>query len=194
MRREQIEKEALRLFAEHGVQNVSMRQIAEAVGIQEGGLYRHITSKEDLAHRVFQKAYADFAADLTAAIAVKAGDPESRFRRRIREIVTLIYEAFDRDPVLLRFLVLTQHDHLARVPAGPGNPVDILASILREAAEAQVFRGRYRGSESEVALAVMMGVILQPLTSAVYGRLPQPVSPLSLTVTLAALRVLGLES
>ena len=42
----QIFKTALRLFAASGVENVSMRDIARAVGIKAASIYNHYTSKE----------------------------------------------------------------------------------------------------------------------------------------------------
>ncbi len=43
-----IRAEALRLFAERGYSAVSMRELAEAVGMRQGGLYNHFGSKQDL--------------------------------------------------------------------------------------------------------------------------------------------------
>ncbi|WP_336743973.1 TetR/AcrR family transcriptional regulator [Aureimonas altamirensis] len=43
-----IRKEAERLFAARGYAAVSMRDIAEAVGIRVGGLYNHFATKQDI--------------------------------------------------------------------------------------------------------------------------------------------------
>lgn len=47
-RRQQIIREAAQLFAEHGFGNVTMAQIAAAVGITAGALYRHFAGKTEL--------------------------------------------------------------------------------------------------------------------------------------------------
>lgn len=47
-KREQIQKAAERLFREKGFHATSVRDIAEAVGIQGGSLYAHVQSKDDL--------------------------------------------------------------------------------------------------------------------------------------------------
>jgi len=41
-----IERAALTLFAEHGVDGVSTKSIAVAAGVSEGLLYRHFTNKK----------------------------------------------------------------------------------------------------------------------------------------------------
>ena len=44
----QIFNTALRLFATSGVENVSMRDLADAVGIKAASIYNHYTSKEQI--------------------------------------------------------------------------------------------------------------------------------------------------
>ena len=46
--KEQIFNTALRLFEASGVENVSMRDIADAVGIKAASIYNHYTNKEQL--------------------------------------------------------------------------------------------------------------------------------------------------
>ena len=46
--RERIVEEATRLFVANGFHGISMREIAEAVGISKAGLYYHFQDKEDL--------------------------------------------------------------------------------------------------------------------------------------------------
>jgi TetR/AcrR family transcriptional regulator, cholesterol catabolism regulator len=47
-RKNQLRKVAARLFRQHGYQATSVRDIAEAVGIQGGSLYAHLDKKDDL--------------------------------------------------------------------------------------------------------------------------------------------------
>lgn len=47
-RKEQIRQAAVTLFRERGYHATSVRDIAEAVGIQGGSLYAHVESKDDL--------------------------------------------------------------------------------------------------------------------------------------------------
>ncbi len=43
-----LRREALRLFSERGYSAVSMRELAEAVGMRQGGIYNHFASKQAL--------------------------------------------------------------------------------------------------------------------------------------------------
>ena len=82
--RERIEKAAIRLFVEKGVAETSVRDIARAVDVSEGALYRHFVSKEDLVWDVFERNYVAFAGRLDALAAGrdqrarKAGGHDSR--------------------------------------------------------------------------------------------------------------------
>ncbi len=52
---ELIRDVALRLFVQHGYQSVSLRQIAEEVGINAGSLYHHIESKAELLYELVER-------------------------------------------------------------------------------------------------------------------------------------------
>jgi AcrR family transcriptional regulator len=56
-RRSQILEEALLLFAEHGVEGASLRDLAKRVGLTQPSLYHYFSSKEALVEAIFaQKA------------------------------------------------------------------------------------------------------------------------------------------
>jgi AcrR family transcriptional regulator len=62
--RDRIEQASVRLFVEKGVAETTVKDIARAVGLSEGALYRHFESKDELVWKAFERHYLDFAATL----------------------------------------------------------------------------------------------------------------------------------
>lgn len=71
---------AVELFASNGYENVSIRDIASAIGIKGASLYNHFASKEELLEEIFnyfEKHYFDNTASLEEADEVlRNGTPE----------------------------------------------------------------------------------------------------------------------
>ena len=82
--RDRIETAAIDLFVEKGVAETTVRDIARAVDISEGALYRHFVGKEELVWQLFERHYLAFADRLQALAdsgtdgARKAGGDDSR--------------------------------------------------------------------------------------------------------------------
>ena len=55
--RELIVAEAASLFNQHGFEGSSMSELMEATGLEKGGIYRHFSSKEELAAEAFDYAW-----------------------------------------------------------------------------------------------------------------------------------------
>jgi AcrR family transcriptional regulator len=65
-RRSELTREAARLFAEKGYHGTSIGELAQALGVQKGSLYAHITSKQDLLYETMRDGAAAFHAALDA--------------------------------------------------------------------------------------------------------------------------------
>ena len=63
-RRNELTRQAARLFAEKGYHGTSIGDLAEAMGVQKGSLYAHIDSKADLLWDVAREGAAAFHAAL----------------------------------------------------------------------------------------------------------------------------------
>src|ERR1700675_3836940 len=117
--RARIEAAALRLFVEQGVDATGIRDIAAAVGLSDGALYRHYRSKDELVWRLFREGFEGLAAELGRLAAT-----ERRGRRRVAAMVRGFCALYDGDSLLFRFLLLVQHGQLQRVKPGMANPVE----------------------------------------------------------------------
>jgi len=63
-RREELTRQAARLFAQKGYHGTSIGEIAEALGVQKGSLYAHIKSKQDLLYETMAEGARAFHAGL----------------------------------------------------------------------------------------------------------------------------------
>jgi AcrR family transcriptional regulator len=63
-RREELSRQAARLFAQKGYHGTSVGDLAEALGVQKGSLYAHIAGKEDLLYETMRAGAAAFHAGL----------------------------------------------------------------------------------------------------------------------------------
>ncbi|MGH3517665.1 MAG: TetR/AcrR family transcriptional regulator [Haloechinothrix sp.] len=70
----EIRKTARALLIEHGVQGVTLRAIARALGITAPALYRYYRSHSDLIEQVRADICGDLAGELTADIAAQPSD------------------------------------------------------------------------------------------------------------------------
>src|SRR3984893_12820662 len=71
--RAQVQQVALELFAEHGYEKTSLREIAERLGVTKAALYYHFKSKEDMV-RSFTE---DYVTDLDELIAWGTAQPRT---------------------------------------------------------------------------------------------------------------------
>ena len=65
-RRFELTRQAARLFAQKGYHGTSVGDLAEAMGVQKGSLYAHITSKQDLLYETMREGARAFHAGLDA--------------------------------------------------------------------------------------------------------------------------------
>ena len=161
-KRDQIKTEALRLFVELGVDAVSVRGIAAACAMKPSNLYAHFASREALVAELFREGYAAYGV-LMAEIAALPGPFRPRLDRFVREICRL----HDEDNLRFRFLVMTQHGFLHHVARDERNPVEVICRAVAAAMDA----GEIPAREPELMAMGIIGLIVQPATGRLYGRL-----------------------
>jgi TetR/AcrR family transcriptional regulator, cholesterol catabolism regulator len=65
-RRNELARQAARLFAQKGYHGTSIGDLADAMGVQKGSLYAHISSKQDLLYETMAEGARAFHAGLDA--------------------------------------------------------------------------------------------------------------------------------
>lgn len=152
----------MRLFVEHGVDSVSVRDIAGACAMKASNLYAHFESKDHLIATLFHDGYGEYGDILAKAAA--GSDP---FRVRLERMVRTICRLHDEDNVRFRFLIMTQHGFLREVPRDQRNPVEVICGAVAAAMES----GEIPRREPELMAMALIGLIVQPATARLYGRL-----------------------
>jgi len=168
--RDRLEKAAIRLFVEKGVTETSVRDIARAVDISEGALYRHYVSKDELVWAAFEHHYVEFAGRLEAL-----AQRETTTRGQLAAMIRGFCQAHDENPTLFRFLLFVQHAQLNKLAPGTPTPVDAVRRVIERGIAAKDLPEQH----PDFATALVFGIVLQPVTFAAYGRLPSKMEPMS---------------
>jgi AcrR family transcriptional regulator len=175
--RDRIEQAAIRLFVEKGVAETSIRDIARAVDISDGALYRHFVSKDELVAAIFERHYVEFAHRLVSLAAA-----ETTTRDKLAAMIRGFCDAHDENPTLFRFLLFVQHGQLNRLAPGTPTPVDAVRAVLKQGIAEQALPHQ----SSDLATALVFGIVLQPVTFAAYGRIPSRMGSISDRLVAAA--------
>ena len=160
--RGRIEAAAVHLFVDKGVADTTVRDIAGALEMSEGALYRHFPSKEQLVWQVFERHYIEFAGRL-----LKLADTESTTRGKLAAMIRGFCRAYDDNPRLFRFLLFVQHDQLGKLAADAPTPVEAVRMVIAGG----IASGELPAQNADLATSLVFGVVLQPVQFAAYGRL-----------------------
>ena len=168
--RERIERAAIRLFVEKGIAATSVRDVARAVDMSEGALYRHFAGKDELVWEVFERHYVQFAGRLESLARA-----ETTARGQLAAMIRGFCHAYDEDPLLFRFLLFVQHGQLSKLAPGSPTPVDAVHAVIARGIASKEIPEQH----PDLATALVFGIVLQPVTFAAYGRLSVSLSSMS---------------
>ena len=112
-RQDRIMMAARKLFAEHGYDATTLRDVAQMAGLGLGTLFNYISDKRDLIYLVFNQEVSMVTDTSLAALR-----PWQSFHEKILSMVEAYYRLFGSEPILSRILLseLLQHTlgyHLA---------------------------------------------------------------------------------
>lgn len=162
-----IERAALQLFARHGVDGVSIKQIAEACVISDGAMYRHFKSKEELARLMFEAIHAKLQ-DLV----VENLQPGASLEDTARAMVTAYCQLADADPAQFTYHLAHRNHFISAFGDGGADPSDFMSECVKAAMET----GEIPAGDPELRAGMALGVVMQAAEYSLYGRVAPPLS------------------
>jgi AcrR family transcriptional regulator len=181
LKRKDIERGFLEVVARKGLRGTTIQDIAETASVSPGLLYRYWKNRDQLAGDVYRKHFIALM-DRLAGVAAR----ERTAAEKLRALVADFMGFADEQPMMLRFLLLSQHDLANEVSEEHG--VRALAThIVQQGME----QGLIRRMDPDLALQILLGIVVQPALGAVYGNLKLPASSHCEAIVGALYRALG---
>jgi TetR/AcrR family transcriptional regulator, cholesterol catabolism regulator len=148
-RRDELTRQAARLFAERGYHGTSMGDLAEAMGVQKGSLYSLTGSKQELLFETMRSGANAFHAGLDAI-------PEDvpaveRIRLALRSHLRVVAEQLDVATVFTREWRYLQGEHRDEILAERRRYEDRWRALFREGVESGELR-----TDLDVAAAALL--------------------------------------
>jgi TetR/AcrR family transcriptional regulator, cholesterol catabolism regulator len=97
-----IKRAAIKLFAIHGYEATTIRQIARAASIEGGSVYYHYSSKQDLLESIFSDGNKILLEAATEALSIARSNP----KEILRQLVHAHLRVMENDPA--QFVVVTR--------------------------------------------------------------------------------------
>ena len=182
--KEKIDRTALELFVKKGIKETTIKDISAATGLSEGAMYRHYSSKDELAEELFSENYIEFAEELEEICR-----SNKSLKKQISAMIGRYCEAFDNDPVLYSYLLLSQHDELKRLRTNEINLVKILNKVLSEA----IKNNEIPKIDPAFGTAQIMGVVLETAKFVIYGRIKGKMSDYSEELSKSCYKIFGIK-
>src|SRR4051794_29980676 len=91
-RKDELSRQAARLFAEKGYHGTSIGDLADSMGVQKGSLYAHIEGKEDLLYETMRGGAAAFHGALDS---MPDAPPAEKIRLALRAHLRVVAEQLD---------------------------------------------------------------------------------------------------
>ncbi|SFK43252.1 TetR/AcrR family transcriptional regulator [Caulobacter sp. UNC279MFTsu5.1] len=157
-----IERAALEVFVDRGVDAATTKLIAAKAGVSEGAIYRHWKSKDELALGLFMATHRRLS-DLIAVNAEMATGIQAKAAAVVRAYCTVA----DEDWLLFAFHLLQLHHFLPYYQEDGRDPVSVVEALIKRA----MIDMELPPGDPRVIAAMAIGVITQTAQNKAYGRL-----------------------
>ncbi|NIV39325.1 MAG: TetR family transcriptional regulator [Anaerolineae bacterium] len=151
---DQLLEAATHLFKEKGYHSTSMQELADAVGMQKGSLYYYIEGKDELLHRLMERATSFMAAQIDE---IYASDlpPARKLRWALETHAVTMMEHLDLVAVYLHEYRNLPPERLAEALAVRKHYEQVLMQIVEDGITA----GEFREVNVKMAVFGMLGML-----------------------------------
>jgi TetR/AcrR family transcriptional regulator, cholesterol catabolism regulator len=132
-RRQELTKEASRLFAERGYHGTSMDALAQALGVQKGSLYSLIGSKQELLYATMREGAIAFHAALD--VVPERAPATERVRLALRGHLRVVSEQLDVATVFTREWRYLEGEHREEIVSERRRYEERWRALFREGVE-----------------------------------------------------------
>lgn len=158
-RRGQILAAAARLFAEHGFETASVRQIADQVNILPGSLYHHFATKEDMLHAILREPLERMTETHNALLRMD-GDAERQLIASVVGRFEFIVANWEVNAILLNdSAFFRSREDFSYVQAAKSQSFRVQEAILLNGMRQSLFR-------PDMDVYMMIGTVARMLSSA----------------------------
>lgn len=176
-----IERAALELFVYRGIEETTIRDIADAARVSLGAMYVHYGSKAELAEMLFAENFHRIGVELE-----RLADGQGSLRAKLKAMIGHVFQCVEHNAVAVAFLFRARQEYARRVRPGEGNPYLAFRNVVASA----VAKGTIPKQDMTVTTAMVIGIINQLVDTHMLGRIRTKLSDLTDTVTGASLRLL----
>ncbi len=154
--KDEIRRQALRLFAERGYSAISMRELAEAVGVRQGALYNHFSGKQALLVDLMASHMETLLATLDPALE-GASDPVARLKAFARNHV--LHHLDHPDDVFLAYMEIRslEPENRDQIVTLRDRYEGVLRSILEAGRDEGLFQIADASVHARMLLSMMTG-------------------------------------
>ncbi len=188
VKKQDIENSAIHLFATNGLAGTTVKDIANAAGVTEGALYRHYSGKNEMALELYDREANLFVGGIRAAL----DDKTKSLPQRFHEMITYIYDYYQNNPDKLFFVLLSRQNFPDQTKKGLSQNLN-RDLMLTGYIEREMEIGAIEQDDPLLKMALVRGMILEPIMIHRYMSTDQWPSAFIEKVTAACLKVLGLR-
>ena len=129
-RKEELSRQAARLFAAKGYHGTSIVDLAESLGVQKGSLYAHIEGKEDLLYETMRGGAAAFHGALDSV--PDDAPPAEKIRLALRAHLRVVSEQLEVATVFVQEWKYLEGERLEEVVAERRRYEERIRELFRE--------------------------------------------------------------